>query len=744
MSNTKLTVSISGMHCASCVGKVEKALNAIDQVQSASVNLATESAYLTLDVEPTKQLMQRLTTAVTQAGFRLEDTDFNVDAQRDEDYLSLQKSVGLAVLLTLPIFVMEMGAHFIPAFHHWLQGNLSQQSNWLIQFVLASIVLFGPGWRFYKIGVPALLRAAPEMNSLVAIGTFAAWGYSTVATFVPRLLPQHSVNVYFEAAAVIVTLILVGRLLEARAKGRTSQAIRYLMDLQVKSARVRRDGQFTDLAIEQVVTGDQVQIRPGEKIPVDGDILEGESFVDESMVTGEPMAVRKTPGGKVIGGTINQNGSLLVQVSHPLEHSMLSQIIQLVETAQMSKLPIQSLVDKVTGWFVPAVMLLAVITLGVWLIWGPEPALAMALVNAVAVLIIACPCAMGLATPTSIMVSTGRAAQLGVLYRQGSALQQLHNIQTVVLDKTGTLTEGTPQLTNMLVTAGQSETAILQLVASAEVLSEHPLATALVNAAQQQNLTLKPATGFEAINGIGIQANVAGQTIQVGSAKILDSAQQAIFAAEASDFAKAAKTPLFILLDGTLVALFAVADSIKKTTPDAIQSLHKRGLKVVMLTGDNAQTAEVIARQLQIDQVFAGVLPEGKKSVIASLQQGGEKVAFVGDGINDAPALAQADVGIAMGKGSDIAIESADVILVKGNLQAAVTAIELAQATMRNIKQNLFWAFAYNTALIPVAAGVLYPAFGILLSPMLAAAAMALSSVFVVTNALRLNRFKVA
>lgn len=744
MSNTKLTVTISGMHCASCVGKVEKALNAIDQVQSASVNLATESAYLILNGEPTKQLMQRLTSAVTQAGFRLEDTDFNVAAQRDEDYLSLQKSVGLSVLLTLPIFVIEMGAHFIPAFHHWLQANLSQQSNWLIQFVLATIVLFGPGRRFYKIGVPALLRAAPEMNSLVALGTFSAWSYSTIATFAPEVLPQQSVNVYFEVAAVIVTLILIGRMLEARAKGRTSQAIRYLMDLQVKSARVRRDGQFIDLTIEQVVTSDQVQIRPGEKIPVDGDILDGASFVDESMVTGEPMAVRKTQGDKVIGGTINQNGSLLVQVSHPLEESMLSQIIQLVETAQMSKLPIQSLVDKVTGWFVPAVMLLAIITLGVWLIWGPEPALAMALVNAVAVLIIACPCAMGLATPTSIMVSTGRAAQLGVLYRQGNALQQLHNIQTVVLDKTGTLTEGMPQLTDMLVTAGQSEAAILQLVASAEALSEHPLATAIVNAAQQQNLMLKPATGFEAINGIGIQANVAGQTIKVGSAKILDPVQQAVFAAEASTFAEAAKTPLFILLDGVLVALFAVADRIKKTTPDAIQSLHKRGLKVVMLTGDNAQTAEVIARQLQIDQVFAGVLPEGKKSVIASLQQGGEKVAFVGDGINDAPALAQADVGIAMGNGSDIAIESADVILVKGNLQAAVTAIELAQATMRNIKQNLFWAFAYNSALIPVAAGVLYPAFGILLSPMLAAGAMALSSVFVVTNALRLNRFKAA
>jgi len=742
MSDKKLTVTISGMHCASCVGKVEKALNAVEKVQSATVNLATESAYLTLDAAPSEQLMQHLTQAVKQAGFHLEGADFNALAQRDEDYQALQKSVWLALILTLPIFVLEMGAHFIPAFHHWLQASLPQQTNWLLQFVLATIVLFGPGWRFYKIGVPALLRAAPEMNSLVALGTFAAWSYSAIATFVPGVLPQQSVNVYFEAAAVIVTLILIGRLLEARARGRTSQAIRYLMGLQVKSARVLRDGQITDLAIEQVVVGDQVQIRPGEKMPVDGDIVEGQSFVDESMVTGEPMAVKKMVGDKVIGGTINQNGSLLVQVSHTLEDSMLSQIIQLVESAQMSKLPIQSLVDKVTGWFVPAVMLLSVITLCVWLIWGPEPALAMALVNAVAVLIIACPCAMGLATPTSIMVSTGRAAQLGVLYRQGNALQKLHNIQTVVLDKTGTLTEGTPQLTDMLVTEGQSEATILQLVASAEALSEHPLAVTLVNAAQQKNLTLKPATAFEALNGIGITANVAGQTIQIGSDRILDTTQQAIFAAQATAFSEAAKTPLFVLVDGVLVALIAVADSIKTTTPDAIKALHKRGLKVVMLTGDNAQTAEVIARQLHIDQVFAGVLPEGKKAVIASLQQGGEKVAFVGDGINDAPALAQADVGIAMGNGSDIAIESADVILVKGNLQAAVTAIELAQATMRNIKQNLFWAFAYNTALIPVAAGVLYPAFGVLLSPMLAAGAMALSSVFVVTNALRLNRFK--
>lgn len=744
MTKAKLTITISGMHCASCVGKVEKALNAVDQVQSTTVNLATESAYLTLEGEPNAQLMQGLTKAVTQAGFRLEGADFDVVAQRDQDYQALQKSVVWALLLTLPIFVIEMGAHFIPAFHHWLQGNLSQQTNWFSQFVLATIVLFGPGWRFYKIGVPALLRAAPEMNSLVALGTFAAWGYSTVATFFPGLLPQHSVNVYFEAAAVIVTLILIGRLLEARAKGRTSQAIRYLIGLQVKSARVLRDGEFVEIAVAQVVVGDQMQIRPGEKMPLDGDIIEGQSFVDESMVTGEPMAVKKMLGQKVIGGTINQNGSLLVQVSHPLEESMLSQIIQLVESAQMTKLPIQSLVDKVTGWFVPAVMLLSVLTLLVWLIWGPEPALAMALVNAVAVLIIACPCAMGLATPTSIMVSAGRAAQLGVLFRQGEALQQLNNIQTVVLDKTGTLTEGAPQLTDMVVAEGQSESMLLQLVASAEALSEHPLAAAIVGAARQQNLTLKPATDFEALNGIGMVANVAGKTIQVGSAKLLDAGQQAVFAEPAKAFSEAAKTPIFVLVDGELVGVFAVADSIKKTTPDAIKALHKRGFKVVMLTGDNAQTAEVIARQLHIDQVFAGVLPEGKKSVIANLQQGGEKVAFLGDGINDAPALAQADVGIAMGNGSDIAIESADVILVKGDLQAAVTAIALAQATLRNIKQNLFWAFAYNIALIPVAAGVLYPAFGLLLSPMLAAGAMALSSVFVVTNALRLNRFKVA
>lgn len=741
MATTQINVTITGMHCVSCVGKVEKALNSVKNVGSAHVNLATESAALTVHGEQSAQLMQQLKTTVEKVGFSLQADDFDLAAQRTQAYVALRNAVWLAVLLTLPVFVLEMGAHLIPAFHHWIQATIGQQTNWLIQFVLTTAVLFGPGWRFYKIGVPALLRAAPEMNSLVAVGTFAAWSYSTLATFLPTVLPSQSVAVYFEAAAVIVTLILMGRLLEAKAKGRTSQAIQYLMGLQAKTARVVRNGQTLDIAVDQVAIDDQIQIRPGEKIPLDGEVLEGSSFVDESMITGEPVAVKKSTGDKVVGGTFNQNGRLLITLSQRQEHSVLSQIIDMVEQAQTTKLPIQSLVDKVTGWFVPAVFSLALITLIAWLVWGPEPVLAMALVNAVAVLIIACPCAMGLATPTSIMVATGRAARLGVLFRQGEALQQLPKVNTVVLDKTGTLTHGKPQLTDMLVQPEMDKQQLLQWVASVEKYSEHPLATAIVNAAEQQQLSLKPVEKFEALNGLGVRGEVDGQRIAIGSEKLLEKRHATVFFEQANAFSNAAKTPLYIVLNDTLVGLIAVADSIKETTPEAINNLHHKGFKVVMLTGDNADTAQVIARELRIDQVFAGVLPEGKKQLIAQLQQNGETVAFLGDGINDAPALAQADVGIAMGNGSDIAIESADVVLVKGNLPAAVTAIELARATMRNIKQNLFWAFAYNIMLIPVAAGALYPAFGILLSPMLAAGAMTFSSVFVVTNALRLNRF---
>ncbi len=740
MATQKFTVNISGMHCASCVSKVEKALNSVPGIEQASVNLASQSARLKTQREDA-QLFDELSLAVTKAGYQLLKQDVDPQIQQANDYHRLKRDLIIAVLLSLPVVVIEMGGHLIPAWHHWLNATLGQQSNWILQFVLTTAVLFGPGWRFFRIGVPALIRAAPEMNALVALGTFAAWSYSSIATFMPSLLPAGSVNVYFEAAAVIVTLILLGRLLEARAKGRSNQAIRRLLDLQVKTARRLVDGQHEDVPVESIKAGDILLVRPGEKIPLDGEIIEGKAYIDESMVTGEPLAVDKSTGDRVIGATLNQSGSLTIKVTHIGQETLLSQIIAMVESAQGSKLPIQALVDKVTGWFVPVVIAIALLTLVVWWLVGPQPALSFALVNAVAVLIIACPCAMGLATPVSIMVASGRAAQMGVLFRHGEALQHLQKIDTIVLDKTGTLTEGKPKVTDVIIAEAYNQQPLMRWVASLESHSEHPLAQAIVEYAQQQTIDLLPVSDFQSMAGEGVTGQVAGKQIRIGAARAFEAQQITGFHEQAQQLAKAAKTPLYVTVDDEAAALLAIADPIKSTSEQAIKQLHQLGFQVAMLTGDHRHTAEAVAKQLNIDQVYAEVMPADKKDQIAKLQQAGQKVAYLGDGINDAPALAQADIGMAMGNGTDIAIESADVVLVKGDLNAAVKAIGLARATMRNIKQNLFWAFAYNIALIPVAAGVLYPAFGILLSPILAAAAMALSSVFVVSNALRLNRF---
>lgn len=740
MANQNFTVNISGMHCASCVSKVEKALNSVPGIEKASVNLAGQSARLRSQ-QSADELLPALSSAVAKAGYQLLQADVDPQIQQAHEYAVLKRDLLIALLLTLPVVVIEMGGHLIPAWHHFVNQQIGQQGNWLLQFVLTTGVLFGPGWRFFRIGVPAIFRAAPEMNALVALGTFAAWGYSTIATFFPGTLPAGSVNVYFEAAAVIVTLILLGRLLEARAKGRSSQAIRHLLDLQVKTARRLVNNQPEDVPVDVVNTGDILLVRPGEKVPLDGEITDGKSYVDESMVTGEPLAVEKTTGDTVIGATLNQSGSLTIKVTHTGQETLLSQIIAMVEAAQGSKLPVQALVDKVTGWFVPAVMALALITLTIWWVFGPQPALSFALVNAVAVLIIACPCAMGLATPVSIMVASGRAAQLGILFRHSEALQHLQQIDTIVLDKTGTLTEGQPALTDINVADGYDPQQLLSWVASVESHSEHPLAQAIVSHAYQQQVELLSVNDFQAMTGEGVVGEVADKQIRIGAARAFDKQQIAVFADEAQQLAKAAKTPLFVTVDGHAAALIAVADPIKKTSQQAIEQLHHLGFQIAMLTGDHQQTAQAVADTLKIDKVYAEVMPADKKEQIASLQKAGHNVAYLGDGINDAPALAQADIGIAMGNGTDIAIESADVVLVKGDLKAAVKAIGLARATMRNIKQNLFWAFAYNAALIPVAAGVLYPAFGILLSPVLGAGAMALSSVFVVSNALRLNRF---
>ncbi|EPC5666971.1 heavy metal translocating P-type ATPase [Serratia liquefaciens] len=742
-------LGIEDMTCASCVGRVEKALRQIPGVIEANVNLATERARVRHSAGIVTTAM--LEAAVEQAGYKARrlsaataSSDDQDSERRENEARGLRRSLLIAALLTLPVFVLEMGSHLIPAMHHWVLEVLGEQRNGYLQFVLTTLVLFGPGLRFFRKGVPALLRGAPDMNSLVSVGTAAAYGYSVVATFIPQVLPQGTANIYFEAAAVIVTLILLGRTLEARAKGRTSQAIKRLVGLQAKTARVERNGETLEIPLDQVTTGDVVFVRPGEKIPVDGQVVEGASYVDESMITGEPVPVSKGVGAEVVGGTINKTGAFSFRVTKVGANTVLAQIIRLVEEAQGSKLPIQALVDKVTLWFVPAVMAAAALTFLIWLIFGPTPALTFALVNAVAVLIIACPCAMGLATPTSIMVGTGRAAELGVLFRKGEALQALRDVSIIALDKTGTLTKGRPELTDLVPAEGFDYDEVLALVAAVETRSEHPIAEAIVAAAKQRDIKIAAIEAFDATPGFGVSAKVSGRTVSVGADRFMTQLglDVASFLPAAQRLGEQGKSPLYAAIDGRLAAVIAVADPIKETTPEAIKALHALGLKVAMITGDNAATASAIARQLGIDEVAAEVLPDGKVAALKQFRSHGARVAFVGDGINDAPALAEADVGLAIGTGTDVAIEAADVVLMSGDLRGVANAIALSQATIRNIKQNLFWAFAYNAVLIPVAAGMLYPINGTLLSPIFAAAAMALSSVFVLGNALRLKRFQ--
>ncbi|RAJ97029.1 copper-translocating P-type ATPase [Aliidiomarina maris] len=741
-----IELAIEGMTCASCVGRVERALKAVPGVTAATVNLATERASVRGSMGS-----ETLVAAVVGAGYNARPIDQSgVDAdatetRKDAEKAGLKRDLTIAAVLTLPLFVIEMGAHFIPGVHQFVANKIGMQVSWYIQFVLASLVLFGPGLRFFTQGIPSLLRGAPDMNSLVVLGTSAAWGYSVIATFFSGVLPSGTANIYYETAAVIITLILLGRFLEARAKGRTSQAIKRLVGLQARTARVRRDGQSVDIAIGEVQPGDLVEVRPGERIPVDGDVVEGKSYIDESMITGEPIPVAKAPGSPVVGGTVNQKGALVVTATAVGGATVLSQIIRMVEQAQGSKLPIQTLVDKVTLWFVPAVIGAAFLTFLTWLFFGPSPALTFALVNAVAVLIIACPCAMGLATPTSIMVGTGRGAEMGVLFRKGEALQILKDARVAAVDKTGTLTDGRPALTDLVIAEGFERDEVLARIAAVEAKSEHPIARAIVEAAEADSLMLPAITNFESITGFGVAAEIEGVVVEIGADRYMDKLGLDIvpFAEAASRLGDEGKTPLYAAIDGKLAAIIAVADPIKEGTPEAIAALHALGLKVAMITGDNQRTAKAIARKLGIDEVVAEVLPEGKVEAVKALKAEHGKLAFVGDGINDAPALAEADVGIAIGTGTDIAIEAADVVLMSGSLKGVPNAIALSQGTIRNIKQNLFWAFAYNTALIPVAAGILYPAFGMLLAPVFAAGAMALSSVFVLGNALRLRHFRV-
>jgi Cu+-exporting ATPase len=671
------------------------------------------------------------------------DDEEREETARKASHRSMRRDLWMAAALSLPVFVLAMGSHFLPGFQNTL-ASLAPQALWdWSQALLTTAVIFGPGRRFFRPGWIAYRHLSPDMNSLVMTGTGAAWGYSMMVLLLPEIFPADARNLYFESAAVVLTVILMGKYLEELAKGRTSAAIRKLVGLQAKTARIVRDGVEEELPVARVKPGDLVVVRPGERVPVDGEVSAGESYVDESMLTGEPIPVSKQPGEPVVGGTVNQYGQLQVMATQVGKQTVLAQIIRLVEQAQGSKLPIQGLADRVVRIFTPVVIAIAALTFLAWFVLGPDPAINLALVNAVAVLVVACPCAMGLATPAAIMVGSGRAAEFGVLFRKGEALESLSRVDTVVFDKTGTLTEGRPQLTDLEVIDGDRDAA-LRLAAAAEVGSEHPLATAIVDAARQRNLTLPSAASFRAIPGFGVVAEVEGHQVLIGASRYMarEKIDVGAFGTHAERYAADGKSPVFVAVDGAAQTVLAVADPLKAEASAMVAALHRRGLRVAMITGDTQPTAEAIARQAGIEVVQAEILPDGKAAAVRSMQAQGRKVAFAGDGINDAPALAQADVGIAIGSGTDIAIEAADVTLTHGDLSRVVTALNVARRTLNTIRGNLFWAFIYNILLIPVATGIFYPAFGLHLNPMVAGLAMGLSSVFVVANSLRLRRLR--
>jgi Cu+-exporting ATPase len=748
----KVLLPVSGMTCAACARRVEKALSGTAGVRAADVNLATEKA--TVEYDAASVGLGELVEAVEGAGYGVvREEGASVEDARAREYERLRGRFVVAAVLTALILIGSLPHMFgfmLPIPMGWLNLGL---------LLLATPVQFWAGWRFYRGAWGSLSHGAADMNTLVAVGTSAAYFYSAVATLAPQLFAAGRADVYFDTSALIITLILLGRLLEARARGRTGAAIKRLAGLRAKTARVVRRGEERDVPVESVEVGDTVVVRPGEKVPVDGRVLAGESAVDEAMITGEPMPVVKRAGDQVIGATLNTTGSFRFEATKVGKDTALSQIIKMVEEAQGSKAPIQRLADRISGVFVPVVMVIATLVFFVWFIFGPEPAFTFALLNFVAVLIIACPCAMGLATPTSIMVGTGKGAESGILIKGGEALEAAHKLTTVVLDKTGTLTRGTPGLTDVVVSNDLSERELLRLVASAERASEHPLGEAIVKGARERGLALAEAEGFEAVSGGGVRARVEGRTVLVGNERFLREAgvNEDGLKPRLEELSSAGKTPVLVAVDGKPAGIVAVADPVKEESREAVDRLHSLGLEVAMITGDNERTARAVARELGVDRVLAEVLPQDKADEVKRLQAEGKKVGMVGDGINDAPALAQADVGIATGTGADVAVEAADLTLISGDVRGVGRAIDLSKATVKNIKQNLFWAFAYNVALIPVAAGVLYPFFAGgtvpealqpllgeygFLNPVLAAAAMALSSVTVVSNALRLRRVK--
>ena len=660
----------------------------------------------------------------------------------------MSRRFWVSAVLTLPLFVYAMG-EMIPG--HPLEHLLPVAWRQWAQLVLAAPVVLWGGWPFFVRGWNSVRTLNLNMFTLIALGVGVAFVYSVVAVAMPGIFPQAfrntagEVAVYFEAAAVITTLVLLGQVLELRARSQTSGAIRALLELAPPTAlRITSDGSEEEVSLDDLAPGDRLRVKPGEKVPVDGSVVDGHSSVDESMVSGEPIPIEKRAGDPVIGGTVNGTGSLIMEVTQVGDDTLLSQIVRMVAEAQRSRAPIQKLADVVAAWFVPAVVVIAIITFIVWSIWGPAPAMAYAIVNAVAVLIIACPCALGLATPMSIMVGTGKGAQSGILIKNAEALETFEKVDTVVVDKTGTLTEGRPKLVMVEAVNGIDEDRMLGLVAAVERASEHPLAQAIVDGAESRSLEIASVSDFESVTGEGVMARVGDSDVAIGNGKFMQrlKAEDAALAEAAEEHRAEGQTVMFVVIDGKPAGIVGVADPIKDSTPEAIRMLHEVGLKVVMLTGDSRGTAESVARQIGIDEVHADVSPEDKNRVVRELQAAGSVVAMAGDGINDAPALAQADVGIAMGTGTDVAMESAGVTLVRGDLMGVARARMLSRATMRNIRQNLFFAFAYNTAGVPIAAGVLYPFFGLLLSPMIAAAAMSLSSVSVIGNALRLRGLK--
>ena len=736
--SSPIRLSIGGMSCAGCVSTVEEALRKVSGVEEASVSFAEHTAQVRGAVE-----VSALIAAVAAAGYQAAEMKGLDDEQAERDVLDraayrLQlKRAAVAGAVGLPLMIGEKAG--------WLPGVVEAQGFWVLVGMLTLLAMFYAGRHFFINAWRQLRHRNANMDSLIAMGTGSAWLYSMAITLFPHSVPSLAQHAYFEAAAVIIALINFGNALELRARGKTSAAIRRLIGLQPKMACVLRNGQEQELPIAEIGLGDSLRVRPGERIAVDGVVLDGESWVDESMISGEPLPLHKQPGDALIGGTVNGQGSLLFQAQRIGQDTVLAQIIEMVRTAQASKPAIGRLVDKVAAVFVPAVLVVAVITLLAWIVFGPEPALSYGIVAMVTVLIIACPCALGLATPISIMLGVGKAAEYGVLIRHGEALQQARRLQTIVLDKTGTVTEGRPQLTDIAPFAGADADHLLTIAATVEARSEHPLGQAIVQAAREKGLPLLELASFESVAGHGVRATMNHQTVLIGSRQWMQ--ENGVFlghlAQQGEKLAASGKTPVYMAMNESGAAVFAVADPIRTDSAGAIARLHRMGLKVVMLTGDHRATAEAIAVQAGIDTVIAEVLPEDKAKHIALLQEQGMVVAMVGDGINDAPALACADVGFAIGGGTDVAIESADITLMRGSLHGVADAIAISHATVRNIKQNLFGAFAYNTAAIPVAAGVLYPLLGILLNPMIAGAAMAASSLTVVGNASRLLRLKI-